>query len=429
MRIFFKGMKDFNVDIHIGEAQILKVNYDVFGQNMMYKSMPVISELRPLPIISKLFNSEEYKEFGDAVLERIDLEKECANKNCDASTVEKKSQKFTKVFGSTFPSLSDAECQITAAKKRLIDIFKINKLNLDNVYSTPCRTELYKEGTCPATIIKSSTFNPKGSSMEKYCGVKNSSILYDAEGDTDGYLDSLYSSGPFAFDDKNKLNNLTSRYNEKYGSKFGKIDASYFEKKAEARAKTKALLQHHKKNSVTQSLPLPPVDTTVLYTHFLPTDTSYVFDKSSSKDFSSENIYRKGGDGTVPNWSSYLTGLKWLYDKKKQKKSQDVTLVEYCSLLAKSGKYAYTEGTKKNFYAIGCDCINSQNVYKSDKKCDHGKMLSDNVLINYLKTIIYDKKASTSKTAGKASALKVYNKKTDFSLKCSNELKKIVDSE
>ena len=37
-------------------------------------------------------------------------------------------------------------------------------------------------------------------------------------------------------------------------------------------------------------------------------------------------VYNKGGDGTVPNWSSLLVGLKWIYDKKTNPSSSFVAV-------------------------------------------------------------------------------------------------------
>ena len=74
--VFLYGMHNFDFEIKIGKKEIFKVNYDVFGQNMIYKAMPILAELRPQSYINQLFASEKYKEFGKAILERVDLETE-----------------------------------------------------------------------------------------------------------------------------------------------------------------------------------------------------------------------------------------------------------------------------------------------------------------------------------------------------------------
>lgn len=111
--VFLYGMHNFDFEIKIGKKEIFKVNYDVFGQNMIYKAMPILAELRPQSYINQLFASEKYKEFGKAILERIDLETECEDKNCDADYVKSHSVLFNAIFGEdTFPDLSDDVCKI-----------------------------------------------------------------------------------------------------------------------------------------------------------------------------------------------------------------------------------------------------------------------------------------------------------------------------
>ena len=206
---------------------------------------------------------------------------------------------------------------------------------------------------------------------------------------------------------------MIDRFNKNYASKFGKtIDKSYFESQASFNEKSQKMLEYHSQTSILRSLPAPPVDTTVLYTNFIPTSSGFILDQTKTQEkLPDEQILEKGGDGTVPNWSSYLIGLKWLYDKKKQGLKQDITLVEYCSPLSKSGsKFAYKEGTTKKFYAIGCDCLDANNSYKSFKGCNHAGMLSDNKLIDYLKTIIYNKNDATGVTEGKKAAVANYKR-------------------
>ena len=111
--VFLYGMHNFDFEIKIGKKEIFKVNYDVFGQNMIYKAMPSLAELRPQSYINQLFASEKYKEFGKAIPERIDLETECEDKNCDADYVKSHSVLFNAIFGEdTFPDLSDDVCKI-----------------------------------------------------------------------------------------------------------------------------------------------------------------------------------------------------------------------------------------------------------------------------------------------------------------------------
>ena len=51
----------------------------------MYKVLPVLTELRPLLIVAKLFTDSKYKEFVDAIKERISFENRCRKLNCPDS--------------------------------------------------------------------------------------------------------------------------------------------------------------------------------------------------------------------------------------------------------------------------------------------------------------------------------------------------------
>ena len=430
--VFLYGHRDFNVDIHVGDAQIFKVNFDTFGQSMIFKSLPVISELRPLPVVNELFTNENYTEFGEAVKERLELETTCANKNCDAEYVKTKSKKFSALFGSTFPSLSDDVCKISSSKNKNALKALLNKNAA--LFSTPCRSNMYNMGLCPASIYKTKDYAPTTADFAKNCeNYGNANLLFDKKCDGKGScLDDIYKKPPYGFADSTKLNYLIDRFNKNYASKFGKtIDKSYFESQASFNEKSQKMLEYHSQTSIlrTRSLPAPPVDTTVLYTNFIPTSSGFILDQTKTQEkLPDEQILEKGGDGTVPNWSSYLIGLKWLYDKKKKGLKQDITLVEYCSPLSKSGsKFAYKEGTTKKFYAIGCDCLDANNSYKSFKGCNHAGMLSDNKLIDYLKTIIYNKNDATGVTEGKKAAVANYKKDKDYVSACNNKLRALSD--
>jgi len=49
-----------------------------FGQSLLFKSFPMLSELRPLPIFSKIKDMEDYSQFVKIIKDRIDLEN-CIN--------------------------------------------------------------------------------------------------------------------------------------------------------------------------------------------------------------------------------------------------------------------------------------------------------------------------------------------------------------
>ena len=80
----------------------MRAELDKFGWGMIINTLPIAIELRPLPIIGELFNDPEYKELGDAIKERLYLEKECGYQLCDDDKIEKYSVKFDSLFSGEF---------------------------------------------------------------------------------------------------------------------------------------------------------------------------------------------------------------------------------------------------------------------------------------------------------------------------------------
>lgn len=430
LNVFLYGHKDFNKKIDLGSLNVFNLYFDMFAQNMMFKALPSINELRPLNIVNTLFTSAEYKDFGAAVSERLALEKECANKNCDASYVTEHSKLFSAMFGNTFPSLNDAECKINSNNenenllRRLISENNEPEI-LTAAYSAPCRSQMYNQATCPTVALKSSSFSINASELEKYCGTYNSNLLYNENCGVSGHscLDSLYQEPPYAYRATAKVQYLIDRFNKNFSGTFGKtIDASYFESKASFNEKSRKMLEYHNKISVLKGLPIPPVDTTVVYANFLETKSAFVYEKGVDKEnFDSNEVLYKGGDGTVPNWSSYLIGLKWLYDKKKQGKSQDIKLVEYCSPLSDSSNYAWSSTSTKTFTALKCSCY-SNGAYKNTGDCNHAGMLGDDNLIEFIQKTIYDPNMSVPVTDERKKVVSSYNKDKSYVDECNAKL-------
>ena len=235
-------------------------------------------------------------------------------------------------------------------------------------------------------------------------------------------LDSIYENPLYAYDDLDKTDFLINIFNQNFQYQYYKLDRAYFESRESFLKKAKKILEYHRQTSNLKDLPIPPVDTTIIYTNFIPTNTGFITEKVPKEDLIDSQILDKGGDGTVPNWSSYLVGLKWLYDKKKDNKPQIITLVEYCSKLAKTDKYKYVEGTNKSFYALGCTCLNENNDYVSHNGCNHATMLSDNKLIDYIGSVIFNKEDTSGATSGRKQAIKNYNKNKDYLNECNNDL-------
>ena len=421
--VFLHGMHDWDFEFYIGSKLIKITNYNIYGQYIMYKALPTIMELRPLPIISKLFKDEKYKDFADAIKERLSLEKYCKNNRgkCTKKLINERSVKFKSIFGEdAFPDLSSNECKL---QNNFLQLVKQEK---SGMFDIPCMTEMYNVAECPTLMLKDKNFNPKIENIESYCGIKNSSLYYSQEECTnEKCIDSIYlEDGPYPFDDKEKNKVLIDRFNEKFSSEFSgkKIDNSYFETKESFKKKIKTLIEFHKKISITQSLPIPPVDTDILYSTYNPTKTTFKFDKNKKDNF--DDVLYYGGDDTVPNWSSLLTGFKWLYDKKVNNLKQEIHLVEFCSKLGKSGKYKFDEEKSKIFSAISCDCIDKKNNYVSNvNPCNHGAMVSDSFIVKYVEAVVNNKTESIVVSKDKKNAVDDYNPNLNYVYECNNDLK------
>ena len=73
--------------------------------------------------------------------------------------------------------------------------------------------------------------------------------------------------------------------------------------------------KYQNEKSLIKDLPIPPVDIDIVYSTFNPTLVAEITDQNL--EFPKQ--VKKGGDGTVPTWSSLLTAFKWIYDKEKNK--------------------------------------------------------------------------------------------------------------
>ena len=70
---FFHGLNDWNKVIEVLDHQIVLTNYNIFGQLLMYKTLPTITELRPLDIATIIFTDVTYNELGNAIKERLEI--------------------------------------------------------------------------------------------------------------------------------------------------------------------------------------------------------------------------------------------------------------------------------------------------------------------------------------------------------------------
>ena len=417
---FLHGLNDWNREIDLLGKKIVITNYNIFGQLYMYKTLPTITELRPLPITAKIFNDAKYTQLGAAVKSRIDLETKCRNKNCAASDLKLGSSKFDSLFKGYFPSLTDSECA-----------YESNIGGNKETYNRKCYTGIYNVGHCPTIISKS--INPTQSGLDNglYCNKFTPKYYYQGDCDNKSRLclEEMYYSNkcPNVYKNTEAINYLLNRYNTESGGLLGSETKKVFENYSTIQEGVKQSLLQHTQKSLTKDLPVPPVDTDLVYTSFVKTPAALVLDDN---DFSKkgETLY-KGGDDTVPTWSSLLTGLKWIYEKKKNNLSQNIRLIEYCSRLSKSGQYKYNANKNQKFGAIGCGCLNAKGLYKNSiKSCTHAAMINDPELIDYVISIADDPKEAPTMTDSKKLAAQKYSSKINYENNCNNELKRILDT-
>ena len=362
---YLHGITDFN--------KYNIVNYHLFGQSLLFKSVPTAIELRPLPFFAKLYNNlynnPEYKDFVYSIIERINLEKIYAKKGY----YEYNDVAFDELFSSYFPSLSSSTCKEE----------NINPLH------KKCHTNLYNIFQCPMIITLDNLQNI-GDDIDDYCYNNNENLYYiDEIGEQRKSIEELLSKGRYTYG-MPEMKEFLNKYNKnlkKYKLN-KKLNYSDFEAEEEFREENLLQIKHYKNTSLIQNLPIPPVDIDLIYTSAIDTMTGEFLKKDNLLEKGVDII--SGGDGTVSTWSTLLVGLKWVYDKKKKNLPQKIKLVEYCSRLNKD--FPYNE--YRNFIALGCKCINEKNNSYKDNfaDCDHQKMLLDPSLLSYINKIIYNKK-------------------------------------
>ena len=417
---FLHGLNDWNKEIEIFGKKIKITNYNIFGQHFMYKALPTIPELRPLAIAAKIFTDSKYKELGDAIKSRLDTEKECKAKDCPASTIKEKSAKFDNIFKGYFPSLTDAECA-----------YESSIGGNTKTYNRKCYTNMYNIANCPTIVTKSQNPTQQGLDNDAYCGKTGPNYYY--QGDcTSGRncLDAMYYANnkcPYVFKNTEAVNFLTKRFNDGFSSKFGRIDSSFFDSYDHIKKGVQAAIKRQDDTSLIKDLPLPPVDTDLIYSSFAQTINMIVV---NDDDFSAGgSVLYRGGDNTVPTWSSLLTGLKWVYEMKKDKTYKNkVRLIEYCSRIASNGQYKYDPAKEQTFAALGCSCIYN-NVYESSiNACTHAAMINDAPLIEYILSIVDCANESSAISLIRKNAVFSYVSGVDYEAVCNNDIKNIFET-
>ena len=390
---YLHGLKDFN--------QIKDSAYFFpFGQSLLFKSVPTVTELRPLPIFSKLIKDPEYTEFFEAINERINLEKEYHNGKYNYDIIDKSSEKFDEIFSSYFPSLKNEYCK--------------EKTFINNKLQVKCLSNIFNIFDCPMIVALENIKNKKD--IEYYCNKTDEDLYYINEiGENRKSIEELLTKGKYTYG-LPEMDKLLKKYNDniqKY--KINKeLSINDFESEKDFREENLLQISHYKNISLIQDLPIPPVDTDIIYTSAIDTMSGEYINKNNFSE-EGENII-SGGDGTVSTWSSLLVGLKWIYDKKKKNLNQTIRLVEYCSRLNKDFPLENTS----NFIALGCKCLNSSNVYKKDfENCNHQKMLLDSNLLSFLQKTISKESNITNE---RIIAAKAVSGNKDYQKICDEQL-------
>ena len=388
---YLHGLKDFD---HILSS------FHPFGQSLLFKSVPTATELRPLPIFSKLLKNPEYKEFIEAINERLTLEKKYINDNYDYNTMGKMTENFDRIYSSYFPSLSNEVCK--------------EKYFIENKLQMKCLTNIYNIFDCPM-IVTLDNLNDK-KDIEYYCNKRDDNLYYVNEiGQERKSIEELLTKGKFTYG-LPEMETLINKFNKNYKeyNLDKKIDISNFETEEEFRKENLLQIEYYKNISLIQDLPIPPIDTDIIYTSAIDTNTGEFIRKNSLSE-EGDNIIG-GGDGTVSTWSSLLVGLKWIYDKQKNNLAQRIRLIEYCSRL----KDDFPLKEDSNFIALGCKCLNEKNLYDNEfDKCNHQKMLLDEYLIKFLHKIT---SKGSNITEDRIKAAKAVLENKDYSKICDDQL-------
>lgn len=394
----------------------IETEFDNFGKEIMAHTMPTVMELRPLPIGGKLFNSEQYIEFADAIRERIKLEKDCGYSLCNRTTIEEGSKKFDSLFKGFFPSLTESDCEFDSSIKESFKYF-----------NRKCLAVLYNLGDCPTIITKTGKFSPKFDELDSYCGKETENFYYQGEcnGNRKCLDEIYYTKGPYPFEGTSeKAKYFIDNWNSVFASKFNKEKTmNDYVSKEKFLESTKRQIEYYNEISLTKDLPIPPIDTDIVYGNYKPTKASIIL---SEEDFTKEgDVLRKGGDGTVPNWSSLLTGLKWIYDKQKNDLPQKIRLIEFCSRLSYDSSFKYDPNKNQDFAAISCDCLDSNNSYSSDE-CNHSSMPGDSKLIEYIITILKESKEDSNIDEDRIKAVKNFDSNISYQNKCDQDLLRLL---
>ena len=399
----------------------LKAELDKFGWGMIINTLPIAIELRPLPIIGELLNNPEYKELGDAIKERLYLEKECGYQLCDDDKIKKYSVKFDSLFKGYYPSLTEPVCKFESIIAKNTDYF-----------NRKCLSEIYNIGDCPTIIeAKKDALGNLPNDFESYCGKSDDNLYFQQECNSNGRKcldEAFFTKLNYPFEESEKTKYFIERWYKNYNEHYGEIDGmNEFPSREKYLSSPKKQIEFYNEISSNKKLLRPPVDTDIVYSVFEPTVAAFIYNEN---DFSTDGKkYHKGGDGDVPTWSPIITGLKWIYETKKNNLKNKIRFVQYCSRLGKNSDYAYDAEKDQDYVALSCKCINNSNNYHKSSSCSHSQMINDPYFFHYVFTVINDPKEKNIVTEDKYEAVNNFNKDINYENECNAKLLEILDSD
>ena len=380
------------------KLNIMEMEFNVtpLAQKLIVPFTPVSYELSPKALFSELTKDPRYNQFISAILERINLEKAIdKDDQIDDEFIRNHSILFNKLFP-FMPKLNDLECDLKKwdlKKRKLLKKrkkYESKHLALLPVYA-PCRMRIFDLINCP--LVRTSKVNIENYNFDEFCQ-KNfpQSQYFLKECEDCNNLSKFYEEYTKDFKDDKNYKNHFKHANVKTNSQEEDYDL--------IENVTNKMFEYQKLNDKLKNSPGPKVPTTVVYASFLDTRTAYNFDTENLNSFRREDILMFGGDGTVPTYSALFPALKWIYERDflKFKETNEVQIVEYCSLLSKNPKntidFTDNKFLKEPYLHLGCTCLNDKNDWdveklnSNDSTCTHSSFVNDPILIEFIFNVL-----------------------------------------
>ena len=416
------------------KANVGNMEFDIkpLGQKLFIPFTPFSYELSPKAVFTGLTKDPRYTDFIYAILERINLEKAIDHDdNINEEYIRSHSVLFNKLFP-FMPKLNDLECDLEKwdlKQRELVEKrkkYESNHLALLPVYA-PCRMRMFDLINCP--LVRTSKVNIENYNFDEFCDKKNSDSQYFLKECTScNNLNTFYEDFTKDFKHDHDHKNLVKEANLNNTISPVEDDYDFIENVA-----TK-MFEYQKLNDKIKNSPGPKVPTTIVYASFLDTRTAYNYDKKKSDTFTKDEVLMFGGDGTVPTYSSLLTGLKWIYERDflNMTETNEVQIVEYCSLLANNPKtkidFTDNKFLKQPYLHLGCTCLRNGNdwdverLMTGDTTCSHESLVIDPILIEFIFNVVSQENVDPKEKEYEA-AVEIYES-INYEHKCNKILLK-----